>query len=81
MNWVIRIIKALLFTAGGTACGALVGWLFITIWTAIFSGVPLNQAWRYIQDDSGRRMFAFGVIILAAVVGLGAGLVKGIRSR
>ncbi|KPK81657.1 MAG: hypothetical protein AMJ81_10450 [Phycisphaerae bacterium SM23_33] len=81
MNWVSRATKALVYGLTGAMCGALVGWLFIVLWTAAFSGVPLDHAWRYIQDDRGRSLFGLGLVAIGLLVGLVGGAVKGLRGK
>ncbi|KKK72726.1 hypothetical protein LCGC14_2900990 [marine sediment metagenome] len=78
-KWLVRLLGAVGGGAVGGAVGGVFGWVFITIWTVVFSRVPLKHAWDYTQREASQALFTLGVVAAGALVGLICGAAWGAR--
>ena len=81
MHWSVKLFAAILYGVIGAVGAGICAWIFITIWTAIFVRVPLDRVWDYGQEEPGYGVFAAGFVCVGVLVGLVAGVVKGIRYK
>ena len=75
----VRVLTGLIRGIVGSAVGALAAAAFMTAWTVVFSGVPLEHVWRHTGEDASYALLAYGVVAAGGLVGFGIGFASGLR--
>jgi len=63
----------------GAGVGGVGAWMFFAIWTSVFGRVPLKYAWRRVEQQPSTNLLGMALVMAAALLGLGIGLVRGLR--